>query len=191
MNSSGVIIIDFVLIPSSFVVRTIRTEEGQVMVLMVPMSWWSAGVSILNVVRPPTTGIRQRSTKYRVASCRHLHVVSSVDLIRQSTTTSKSTSSSSSTVDCRWTHRPVTYNDRYIDCWLDFIISLWLTIFPHLLFIDYPALSEIKGNCIDVVNINVVLIYLIFETVSCYVISLSLTEINRNTSPRVFAIAFQ
>jgi hypothetical protein len=79
MNSSGVIIIDFVLIPSSFVVRTIRTEEGQVMVLMVPMSWWSAGVSILNVVRPSTTGIRQRSTNYRVASCRHLHVVSPVE----------------------------------------------------------------------------------------------------------------
>ena len=41
MNSRGVVIIDFLFIPSSFVlVRTIRTEEeGQVMVLMVPTSW--------------------------------------------------------------------------------------------------------------------------------------------------------
>jgi hypothetical protein len=33
--------------------------------------------------------------------------------------------------------------------------------------------------------------YSIFETVSCHVVLLSLTEINRNTSPGVFAIAFR
>jgi hypothetical protein len=79
MNSRGVVIIDFLFIPSSFVlVHIIRTEEeGQV--LMVPTSWWSSGVSILKVIRPWTTGIRQRSTNYRVSSCRHLHVVSPVD----------------------------------------------------------------------------------------------------------------
>ena len=78
MNSRGVVIIDFLFIPSSFVlVRTIRTEEEQV--LMVPTSWWSSAVSILNVIRPWTTGIRQRSTNYRVSSCRHLRVVSPVE----------------------------------------------------------------------------------------------------------------
>ena len=41
MNSREVVIL-FLFIPSSFVVRTIRTEEEQVMVLMVPTSWWSS-----------------------------------------------------------------------------------------------------------------------------------------------------
>ena len=138
------------IIPSSFVlVRTIRTEEeGQVMVLMVPTSWWSsiAGVSILNVIRPSTTGIRQRSTNYRVSSCRHLHVVSPVDFYAPGYNVAE--------VNVfEYDYRRLSLNSQasYVQWPLHWLLT-WLHIKSvtdnlfHLLFIGYPALSEIKGE---------------------------------------------
>ena len=151
MNSRRVVIIDFLLIPSSFVVvRTIRTEEeGQVLLVLtsgdrpVYRSWI--------VIRPCHRGQREFARDLRSTESRRVVIYMSwvqSTFMRQASTSPKSTSSNTSTVDYHWTHRPVMYSDRYIDCWLDFIISLWLTIFSHLLFIDYPALSEIKGGIV-------------------------------------------
>ena len=144
MNSRGVVIIDFVF---SVVIRSCSYHTDRrrrsssygsdelVIIWYVYRSWMWSG-----------RGQREFARDLRTTESRRVVIYMSwvqSTFMRQATTSPKSTSSNPSTVDCRWTHRPVMYNDRYIDCWLDFIISLWQIIFPHSLFIDYPALSQI------------------------------------------------
>ena len=81
MNSRGVVIIEltscYTDVIRSCSYHTIRRRREQV--LMVLTSGDRSVYRSWNVIRPWTTWIRQRSTIYRVSSCRHLHVVSPVD----------------------------------------------------------------------------------------------------------------